>query len=734
VPVLERILKTEQNQDVRSRVDTALYKITLPIPPPAPEDGAGLEELSRRGFLQGGLAALAAASAPARPLSLNAADGDTTAQALTRQLEAFFGARETQALLLPAPLSVENFFPNAGYLADFLATTETEWIADISNLYTQRTGKPVPAEWVGELKKAFRWMRDPAIPSAQALLQFDQLLSSPLGEVYAIAIRLGNDYTVSSHGLEARRMRYVTQRFAETPALRTWLQQAHPDVLRDMQTALPYLNGKRSATEAVRAALRRMGQQSPQFATEDEQYLSRYRQARQELARRLGEQFSNFTPFLKHWLDRHQVRIVDELTPEERPALPAYLGMLQTVLAGLPEARSRGLTVRLHSGNDRFERAEQRYVRDDDLMLLAPHKLMEYYYPLDPTRSPLSHMRGIATHEIIHRWDFRLIPNDQRAEFFAISWHPASIFQREASKVSGFFDSPREDVNWERDIVMGLREPGSLSALYAPEDVARIGEELVANHNVLVRSAIRNLLQHQDPDLAQKIFFLYHFFGRVLSSDLWIVRAEQRLLADDDGVYIFRDGSRQEKIVLERGRVTKEPLREPVDPSIHLRAQWMKAGLEEGVVLGAGLEEVRLEATGILVVGPGAIETPAGLEEFAKGLPSKLAARVVVYVVVPALAARLEELNPQLRVVSRFEDLVVTLLADQKAERFSVWDKTMTLTHQLRQAVPQSMTVTHLEQGIALKAILGAMGVPEAVLDRINTEVLGQWWQRLRAA
>lgn len=168
-------------------------------------------------------------------------------------------------------------------------------------------------------------------------------------------------------------------------------------------------------------------------------------------------------------------------------------------------------------------------------------------------------------------------------------------------------------------------------------------------------------------------------------------------------------------------------------PSVTVGAEEPEEGIDQAL---NRIVESLPGTTGVLIVGPEALESRAGLEEFFRRAPQVLVHRILFFAVGFVLAQRLRELNPQVQVIEGHDltGLVTTLMAMPEADRITVLGGAMDLVQRLRQMVPPSMSVAYLTLEVAFRFILAALGTPEDTLDKVNTTGLEEQRARQRAA
>ncbi len=158
----------------------------------------------------------------------------------------------------------------------------------------------------------------------------------------------------------------------------------------------------------------------------------------------------------------------------------------------------------------------------------------------------------------------------------------------------------------------------------------------------------------------------------------------------------------------------------------------------------AGLEEENLnrilrqvadsiQGSGVVVFGP-ETSSRTGLEELVRRAPPELLMRMV-FLVGAARAAQLKKLNPAVQVVpdNDVKKLAALLISLPEADRVTVLG-TLLLAQQLQSLLPPVMAVSRLDPVVAFRLILAALGVPDSVLDQVDTAGLEESLARAQAA
>ena len=179
---------------------------------------------------------------------------------------------------------------------------------------------------------------------------------------------------------------------------------------------------------------------------------------------------------------------------------------------------------------------------------------------------------------------------------------------------------------------------------------------------------------------------------------------------------------------------------------IENHAQQEETWVERVPSPAAGLEEENfnrilpqladsIQGTGVVVIGPEALESRAGLEELVRRAPPDLLKRMFFYAVGAAWAARLHKLNPAAHVIpeNNLGKLAALLISLPEADRVTVLG-TLLLTQQLQQVLPATMAVTQLNPTAAFRLILAALGVPASVLKQVDAAGLEESLARAQAA
>ncbi|MBI1871750.1 MAG: hypothetical protein HYS07_11285 [Chlamydiae bacterium] len=213
-----------------------------------------------------------------------------------------------------------------------------------------------------------------------------------------------------------------------------------------------------------------------------------------------------------------------------------YLMVAFNAMRNLPPERIQGVTMVFDGGNG----IDGSYSNDEgnDLMIIA---LQEYFDALPSREGKVILPISVVYHEFGHRWHSRFINSRMRQEMEGISW----IVTVEESRGGAYDKNGRYDPY--RDSIGYL---GSIEASFRKEDIAETVARVATDYERSVNKAIDNLIQYNDPDLAQKIFFAYAYLGRVPSQNLWIVRVDGAPLNQEAGTYVFKQNGKIRQIKL----------------------------------------------------------------------------------------------------------------------------------------------------------------------------------------
>jgi hypothetical protein len=148
------------------------------------------------------------------------------------------------------------------------------------------------------------------------------------------------------------------------------------------------------------------------------------------------------------------------------------------------------------------------------------------------------------------------------------------------------------------------------------------------------------------------------------------------------------------------------------------------AGLEEWSpqAILAGLEE-SVQGAGVVVLEAGVLKGRAGLEEFAVRVGKEVARRMVLVGLEEDEAGGLKERNPSVHQVPAGDliSLVVLLAGLEEADQITHIGETPAVAERLRQILPPSMTVVHLNATAGLEEILLAVGAADSFIRTIDT-------------
>ena len=108
---------------------------------------------------------------------------------------------------------------------------------------------------------------------------------------------------------------------------------------------------------------------------------------------------------------------------------------------------------------------------------------------------------------------------------------------------------------------------------------------------------------------------------------------------------------------------------------------------------------------------------------------------MVFYAVGTAWAIRMRELNPAAQVIADNDPgkLAALLISLPEADRVTVLG-TLLPAQQLQRLLPATMAVTHLDPTVAFRLILAALGIPNSVLNQVDTAGFEESLARAQAA
>lgn len=415
-----------------------------------------------------------------------------------------------------------------------------------------------------------QWVGDPAV-SPPRLLEVYTALQDRVRGNRSVASLLRRDFLLGAHGGDRALLRWRIHELLWSPIR----ELVPPDVLEALEAVGQFLAGERAWGQEVSRALRMI---SGAFSKGPlrERVQRRHRQFIEAEWRRIGRLARDrFSPRqigeAAAWLTQHDVTVA---IPEDDALYPLYLLTLRAILEPLPPSRYQGLTV---SRPWSMWKSWQLlfYMPWFDLLGFSfdaqVHVLELSEFALAGATHPFTNVwhkiRWNLTHELVHRWDVRHIPQRHRMAYDSLSWQSGKLGSVKVAFLYVLFRLPglirKPDLDSARDMVWSPSQRvetslvvTSLDAAMATEDLAEVAAALVNPElaQLEVSRAIGHLLAGR-PHLANKIAFAYSFFGNVPNPNgPWIVRTDGAPPNQLHGTYVFQDiRGRRFELILETG-------------------------------------------------------------------------------------------------------------------------------------------------------------------------------------
>jgi len=327
------------------------------------------------------------------------------------------------------------------------------------------------------------------------------------------------------------------------------LRAAHPEVTADLTVIEQFYSGQRPPQDpSFLAVLQRLPGSLQNIQPEIESTYASFRKTQDDhLAREWGTKLQGVrVNDLISWLASRGIKV--DLS-EEKDELMQKVELIaaQHVVASLPDDRARGVTIKLASGvnyslGNLSSGNRTEYDSINDAVQLNLRGYLQTFGRVDKT---MDRIYSAIYHELTHRWQMRGMQPEGWRQFRHISWddHPGQFG----------LDQWRKDVHTDRDFILSEGRFGGWDFWYPGQELAETSEYLYRDRDHTISRAIDNLIRHNDPHFAQKVFFANAFYEHVLAPDHWIVRDDDAPVDQEEGRYVFKENGHIVRVTVERG-------------------------------------------------------------------------------------------------------------------------------------------------------------------------------------
>jgi len=326
------------------------------------------------------------------------------------------------------------------------------------------------------------------------------------------------------------------------------LRAAQPQMTADLMIIEQFYSGQRPPQDpSFLAALKRLPGSLQKIQPEIESTYASFRKAQENhLAREWGTKLQDVrVDDLISWFASRGAKV--DLSDEKDELMQKVeLIAAQHVVASLPDDRARGVTFKLASGvNYSFPVSSANRTEYDPINDAVQLNLRGYLQTFGRVDKTMDRIYSAIYHELTHRWQMRGMQPEGWHQFRHISWddHPGPFG----------LDDYRKSVHVDRDFILSEGHFGGWEFWYPGQELAETSEYLYRDQDHTISRAIDNLIRHNDPHFAQKVFFANVFYGHVLSPYHWIVRDDDAPVDQEEGRYVFKENGHIVRVTVERG-------------------------------------------------------------------------------------------------------------------------------------------------------------------------------------
>lgn len=463
--------------------------------------------------------------------------------ALERVFSLWSGNSEFQSYLA-MPENETSAIPE-DITGEFLLYTRTtqELLGLYLNAFQNQAGKPLDAAGVQSLRQFLDAARNPRIPYSE-LNNLYLKAQSFYGKTFGLSFGLNMLHTNTVWGESGKKLIKLIQFMHDNKVEFSSFFQ-HFQIENDVNILVQFFEGKLPAQDPqmIKAFSELDYEWSRLKKYLDQSYLTVLsgisRRSRFQMANAMNGVSLNRLINIVKTMGVTSVRfgnINDQITRK------FYILLFIHAVRSLPNERIKGMALHINNGLGNY------FSVATDELSFDPKVIFSH-----SVTPQLKSLESGVLHELAHRWYvFQLLENDQRSFMnISFSWNKYMTHFPPPGDKTIYIFSPESSAQLDRDFLINDALINGFA--HNLEDPAVTVEHLVSDYEQSVKRAIENLKKYHDPDLAQKIFFAYGFFGKIHSDKLWVIRGDGAALDQDYGEYFFRENGKTYKIVIQLG-------------------------------------------------------------------------------------------------------------------------------------------------------------------------------------